>query len=270
MKQPGRGGRASIVASVCLIALLTASASAVDKDKKEVIQKARASYYSLKSNGLVEFQCSLTPDWDALLRDARKTDPEAVNRALLKLKQLQFTVSMGTSGSARVTHTTVAPTNDEMAKGLDQIYGGMEQMISGFFDTWSPFMISSPLPEADSTFQLEEQPSQWNLSYKEGTADIATILNKDLTISSLKATTTEFNSTLLPIFARSPKGFLLTGYRAEYFGKSASETTKLNVQIAYQEVNGLQLPQTLSLGGSYGGTPFQVAITFSGCKVTKH
>jgi hypothetical protein len=267
MKQPGKHVLAIAVATMCLIFLAPPAVHAADK--RDVIEKARASYYSLKSNGLIQFQCNLTPDWEALLKDTRKSDPDGTDRAVRTLKQLRFTVSLGTSGSAKVTHTTVTPTNGQMAEGLNKVYGGMEQMVSGFFDTWSPFMVTSPLPAVDSNYVLDEKQGQWNLSYKEGTADVATTMSRDLAISALKVTTPEFNSTIQPQFSRSPKGFVLTGYQAEYFGKSPDEATKLNVRIAYQEVDGLQLPQTLSLDGSYGGSPFQVAVTFSGCRATK-
>ncbi len=130
-------------------------------------------------------------------------------------------------------------------------------------------MMTSPLPDADSDYQLEEQPEQWNLSYKEGTADVTTTMGKDLAVRELKVTTPEFSSTIQPRFTPSPRGLLLTGYQAEYYGKSESETTKLHVDIGYQEVNGLQLPRTLSLGGSYGGNPFQIQVTFSGCQAAK-
>jgi hypothetical protein len=257
---------AIVTAGVYLLLLAVAAQAADKSDKKQVIQRARASYYSLKANGLVEFQCNLAPDWSAVLQEQLKTDPTAANRAIQILGQLRFTVTVGTSGQAKITHTTITPTNAEMAKGLDQIYGGMEQMVSGFFDTWSPFMVTSPFPEADSVYQLDEQPNQWSLSYKEGPADVATSMTKDLAISALKVTTADFNSTLRPQFSPNSKGFLLAGYQAEYYGKSPAETTKLNVRIGYQEVSGLQLPRTLGLDGSYGGSPFQIAVTFSACK----
>lgn len=266
MNKPGRRAPA-VAASICLLLLAVATAQAADKsDKKQVIQKARASYYSLQANGLVEFQCDLAPDWNALLQEQRKTNPNAVDQTVQLLGQLRFTVTLGTRGPAKITHTTIAPANAEMTKALEQIYGGMEQMVTGFFDTWKPFMITSPLPEANSAYQLEEEPNQWSLSYKEGPADVATTMTKDLAISALKVTTAEFNSTLKPQFSASPKGLLLAGYQAEYYGKSPAETTKLNVRIGYQEVSGLQLPRTLGLDGSYGGTPFQVVVTFSACK----
>ena len=269
MKRRGGLVLTTAIISVWLLFLSAATACAADKDRKDVIKRARDAYYSLKSNGLVEFHCDLSPDWQALLEDTRKTDAAAADRAIQTLKQLRFTVSLGTSGSAKVTHTTITPINDEMAKGLNQIYGGMEQMVSGFFDTWSPFMITSPFPEPDGEYELEERPGQWNLSYKDGSANVATAIGKDLAIRELKVTTTEFNSTIQPRFSGSPRGFLLTGYQAEYYGKSPGQTTKLRVDILYQEVNGLQLPRKLSLGGSYGAVPFQVEVTFSGCQATK-
>jgi hypothetical protein len=261
------GRRLSVVAAVvCVFFLAAGTAGAADK--KEVVKQARGAYYSLHSRGLVEFQCNLTPNWEALLQDTRKTDPARADQAITTLKQLQFTVSLGRTGSAKVTHTTVTAANDQLAQGFNQIYGGMEQMVSGFFDTWTPFMITHPFPEADSDYELADQGEQWALSYKEGTADVVTTMAKNFAIRELKVSTPEFNSVLQPQFTPSAQGFLLTGYVADYHGKSPSDTTQLKVGIAYQEVNGLQLPKKLDLSGSYGGSRFQIEVTFSGCQAT--
>lgn len=251
---------------LCLLCWAS-SAFAAPPDKKEVVRQARGSYYSLKSHGLVDFQCNIIPNWDALLQDAKKTDPDAANRAIATLKQLQFTVAMGTTGSAKVTHTTVNPENSKMAEGLNQVYGGMEQMVTGFFDTWTPFMIGSPFPEVESDYALADQGDHWTLSYKEGpTTDVATTMGKNFAISELKVNTPQFSSSIRPQFTTGSQGFMLAGYHADYSGQSPAETTKLDIGIAYQSVNGFQLPQKLNLSGSYGGTPFQVEVTFSGCQ----
>ena len=157
-----------------------------------------------------------------------------------------------------------------MAEGLNQIYGGMEQMVSGFFDTWSPFMIGSPFPDAKGNYELSEQGDLWNLSYREGAStDVVTTMTKTLVIRELQVKTPQFSSSLRPRFTDSAQGRLLTGYEADYVGQSPNETTHLLVGIAYQTVNGFQLPQKLDLAGSYGGTPFQVQVTFSGCKASR-
>ena len=105
--------------------------------------------------------------------------------------------------------------------------------------------------------------------YKEGTADVVTVMDKDFVINSLTVTAPTFTSTIQPKFNKTPKGLLLTAYNATYGSGKPEETTLLNVQIGYQEVNGLQMIQRMDLLGSYGGTPFAVQVAMSGYQVTK-
>jgi len=254
--------------SLCLLFLAGVNAAAADK--KDVINQARNAYYSLRTQGLSEFQCDMTPNWDALLADAKKANPQAADSAISMLRQLQFTVSVGSTGSAKVTHNTVAAGNDQMAAGLKQIYSGMEQMTTGFFDTWSPFMIGSPFPKAEGDYELTDHGDVWNLSYQDGTTQVLTTMTKSLVIRETKVTSPQFTSSIRPQFKSSSQGLLLAGYDADYLGKSPSETTHLQVGISYQTVNGFQLPEKLNLSGSYGDTPFQVEVTFSGCTTNPH
>lgn len=257
-------------AGVAALCWLAGAASAYGQvDRKEIVRQAHSSYYSLKSRGLAIFQCDLTPNWAAVLEDLHKTDPQAADRAVAKLSQLRFTVSMSTSGPAKVTHTTVAAENAKMAEGLDQVYTGMEQMITGFFDTWSPFMITSPFPDADSAYELADRSDGWILSYKDGASNVETTMGKDLLIRELKVNAPQFSSSLRPQFARSPQGFMLSGYDADYRGQSLGDNTRAQVGIAYQMVNGFQLPQKLNVSGTYRETSFKVEVVFSACQVTR-
>ncbi|HXZ27419.1 MAG TPA: hypothetical protein VEG08_05395 [Terriglobales bacterium] len=258
-------------AAALLLALwLVVPATAAEKDKRQVLQQARGSYYSLNAHGFSDFQCTTTPDWEALLQDLRKSDPARADRTVALLKQIQFTVKFDTAGSTKVTHTSVPAENDEMAKGLNQIYGGAEQAISGFFDTWSPFMLTSPFPAVDSEYQLDDQGGEWSLSYKEGTSDVVTTMGKDLVIHELRIISPEFRSSIRPQFLTSREGLLLAGYQADYQGKTPEDATALTVKIDYQEVNGLPLPRTLDVSGSQAGSPFRVSFSFSGCQANRH
>ncbi|MDA8154831.1 MAG: hypothetical protein M0Z52_00025 [Actinomycetota bacterium] len=157
-----------------------------------------------------------------------------------------------------------------MNAALEQIYGGMEQMTSGFFDTWKLFMLNRPLPEANSEYKLETAgPQQYLLTYKEGTADIATNMGQNFAISNLKVVTPQFNSSIQPSFTTSPDGYILSAYTADYTSGNPAEATKLNVTMDYQVVQGLQMLKDLSLSGTYGGNPFGVNLTFSDCTLTK-
>ncbi len=145
----------------------------------------------------------------------------------------------------------------------------MEQAVSGFFETWSPFVLTSPFPELESEYQLEDLGKEYRLSYKEGSADVVTTMTKDLVITNLKVTTSTFDSVMKPQFAKSPGGFVLSGYDANYTPTSGPGLTHLIVQIEYQEISGLQLPHKLNMDVVYDGTPSQMELVFSDYQVKR-
>jgi len=205
-----------------------------------------------------------------LLQEQRKANPANVDRAIKLLSGIRFTVAAQKSGSAAITHKTVAATNDKEAAGLKPVYDGMQQMVTGFFDTWTVFMRTPPLPEPEGDHQLVDQGGQWLLSYKDGPTDIVTVMEKDFAIRELNVNRPAFFSTIQPQFTHSREGLILAGYQAEYRSANPSETTQLQVRMTNQGVNQLQMPKKLNIAGSYGDSTFGVEVTFSNCKATRH
>jgi len=250
---------------------LPAAFAADSADKKEILKRAHAAYYNAKTQGLTEFKANVTPNWRIVLKDQLAANPAGAEKALQMLNGIHFTVSLDPQGDIKVTHRAdVAPSNETSAKGFEQIFTGMEQTMSGFFDTWKPFMFASPFPEVDSEYQLVEKENQYYLSYKEGATDVATTMSKDFVISELKVTTAGFKSILKPRFKPNPQGLLMTGYTATYQGATAADTVQLQVEIDYQEAGGVQLPRSLNLSGAFQGTPFAIEMAFSNYDVKKH
>ena len=240
-------------------------------NKREIIQQAKQSYYGLRARGWIEFQASVQPNWRMVLKEQLDKDPLNAEKALTMLNDIHFLVSLGPNGAVKITHRTdVAPINEQAAEGFNQIFSGMEQAMSGFFDSWSPFMLTSPFPEVGSEYSLEELGNQYHLSYKDGTAAIATTMSKkDLVISEITVDSPEFKSVLKPQFTKSVQGLLLSGYEATYQGTGGGASVQLNVRIENQPVSGVQLPHKLNLDGSYQGTPFNMELTFSDYTVEK-
>jgi hypothetical protein len=156
-----------------------------------------------------------------------------------------------------------------MMSALAQVYGGMEQMTSGFFDTWKLFMVNSPFPAVDSDYQVEDLGQRYRLTYKESGADVTTSMGHDYQITNLQVTTKDYDSAIQPTLSNNGSGYILSSYDATYTSQNAAEKTVLTVNMEYQQVQGLQLPKTLSLSGTYGGTPFAVHLTFFNYQVTK-
>ncbi len=256
--------------TLCALAFANAPNSVAQKpDKAEFLKKARQSYYSLKQEGMAQIQCTMDPDWKFLLESQGATDPTKNDAAIKTLKTLHFGVVLGLDGMAKVTHNELTPENAQVAKGLKDIYSGTEQMASGFFQTWSGYMIVPLLPEAGHDFALEAAGSGFRITYKDGTADVVTQIGQDYAITEQNIKTSDFDAVIKPQFKKSPKGYILTAYQATYRGANGTDATALDVTIAYQDVNAMQFPQEILLSGSYGSTPFKAKVAFSGCLGTK-
>ncbi len=258
-----------LIAICCCLASLAVPSvyGAENVDKREIISQARQAYYSLRAHGLVQFQATVQPNWRLLLKDI--PDPAKVDDTAKILNKLHFSMSLDENGAVKVTHQSDATAEDDTryAAGFNQIFDGMAQMTSGFFDTWKPFMLTSALPAVDSDYQLEDKGTEYLLTYKEGSSDVQTTLSKTLVITEIKVDDPTFHSWIRPQFQTSSKGFVLTGYDSAYIGTNGSGKTALTVQIENQEISGQVLPSKLTLNGSYEGTSFSVEVTFKDYQV---
>lgn len=253
--------QALILLAACFFAVSATPSHAVDR--KEVITHARESYYSLRGMGLLEFQSSIKPTWEITLADQIRSDPAGAQRGLDLLNGLHFNMTLDDRGKVKVEHRAdIAPPNEQAAKGFNQIYSGMDQAVSGFFDTWSLFMLTSPFPEVESEYMLEDLGAEYRLSYKEGSTDVVTRIKKDLIITEITVTSPDFVSSIRPVLSKTGAKYVLQGYDGDYRPVSGSGTVKLNVRLDYQDVKGMQLPHRLTLDSVYDGSPTKMELVF--------
>ena len=261
---------------LCALLLLACGLAAAQSpvpaaDSKKVVEKARQAYYNLRTAGLDEFRATIKPNWELVLKDQLKADPEKGQAAVKLLNGLHFSMLLDKDGKVTVTHhTDTEPANEQQRQGFDQIYSGMDQAITGFFTTWSVFMLGPPLPAVDSKYQLEDLGVQYRISYKDGQSDVITTMGKDMIITEVKVNSAEFISSVRPQLTRSAKGFVLSGYSADYKPTSGPGVVKLDLKIQNQAVNGLQLPVNLVLDSVLDGEPTHMELAFSEHQVTSH
>jgi hypothetical protein len=255
----------SALALLLILPMLAPGADGAPQvDKKEIVRQSRAAYYSLRRLGLIEFECSVKPNWELVLQEQLKADPPSAQTALKLLNGLHFVVTLDPNGQVKLTHTAdQAAPNAKAAEGFKDIFDGMDQAMSGFFDTWSPFMLSSPFPAVESDYLLEDLGDGYRLSYKDGDASVVTSVTRDFGITEVLVSSARFKSSLKPQFTKTGQGFVLSGYEALYTGTSEATAVHLHVKINNQDVNGLQLPQKLNLDGVYNGSSFAMELVFT-------
>jgi hypothetical protein len=143
----------------------------------------------------------------------------------------------------------------------------MDQTIQRFY---TQCLARPPLPAADSEYQLEYLGVQYRISYKDGPSDVVTTMGKDLIITEVKVNSSKFISSVKPQLTRTAKGFVLSGYSADYKPTQGPGVVKLDLKIVNQMVNGLQLPANLVLDSVLDGAPTHMELAFSDHQVTSH
>ncbi len=205
-------------------------------NKQDVVRKAAQAYYNLPKEGFVSFRCTLAPNYDAVDPALRQSHPAAADARLQTLSKFQVAVAVG---QATVSH------NEVTAPHLQDVVSNLELMMTSFFQLWSPYVVASPFPAADSDYQLEDLGSQYRLSYQEGLASVAMTLDKDATVGAVMVTRPEVNSVTWPQFTKTPKGFVPVSFDNDVRIPAQGGAAHVRTVITYQEVAGLQLPKTI-------------------------
>jgi len=253
-----------------VLGLLPLAAGEALADGKETLDAARMAYYSLRREGLVSFTCLATPNWDAILAERRRTDPAAADKAYKTLNGLTFGVEVAPARRAKVMHTDppASPGSTEKEnEALKLITSGTEQTLTGFFDAWGPFVMTSPIPPP--TAEVTEAHGLWIVDYKEGQTAVSLVMRNDYTIDTTRIVSSTHSSVIQPQFVKSPKGLLLTAMQGQFRQLPAGPTVSLQLRVEYQDVTGFLLPKHLYVSSHNGRAVSQMDLTFGTCQAQR-
>jgi hypothetical protein len=200
---------------------------------KAILAMAESDYYVLQGQGVKAFQCDIQPNWAKLI-----TDP-----AKLKLvRPIEYTAVIDEQGGVQVS-----PFRADKAAidpSLDQIVGGVQQLISGFFQTWNPLVFSGVFsPAQDGGLGFSSQADGYHFTQATGGTNVDMTLTKDALVTEMKVTTADSVIVMMPTYVPTNGGLmLLTGLNNDI----NNGTQKVDLQIAYQPAEGFQLPSTVS------------------------
>lgn len=252
--------------TLCLTFLSSmALAQAPVANRQEIVRQAQKSYYSLSERGLSDFRCEVKPDWDTMYASI-KTDPVGREQVLPALKQMHFQFLVGPNGAATASHQAeVPPPDHEVANRVQESATGMEQVLTGFFETWSQFMVNSTLPEPGADYRLDDQDGNYHLSFKQDASEVDIFMNHDFAITETRVNGSGVNGTVRPHFMRLAQGFVLDSY--EY--SSSSNSQKLTVKVKYQEIEGLNLPEFVDVSMKFPSSAVAIPLHFVSCRANK-
>ena len=256
--------KSSAALLVCYLLPAAAFSQAVaDKDKRDILQRARDSYYSLPKEGLANFSCAVVPNFGDVEAELREANPEAADNWAKQVAQIHIAVTVGPDGQAKVTRNDIADEN------LNVIADDTDQMVADFFALWSPYVVGTALPPTYADYELEDLGSEYRLSFKDGPANSVITLDKDLSVGARMITGPNVNSVTWPQFTKTANGFLPASIDSDLRVPAKGQATHVAASITYQEVSGLQLPKTIREDITSGDNYDDIEVDLTGCAASK-
>src|ERR1700690_3906832 len=164
--------------------------------KSSILRKAEAEYYILQGQGLKTFQCTIQPNWAMLV-----TDPARLALA----SQVQFTAGIDAPGAATVP--PFLPSGAAIDPSLNDLVGGLQQTVSGFFQTWNSMVFSRVFdPASDDALVYSSQADGYHFTQKTTDADVDIVMTRDAVITAMKVTTSSSVIAMQPVYIATDNG----------------------------------------------------------------
>jgi hypothetical protein len=235
-------------------------AQSVDADKVQTLLAARERYYNLRKLELAEFHAAIQPNWDVLLEG---TNPAPSAKALLN--NLHFWISIDAAGKLQLSHDGKALPADQL-ESVDKIFKGMNSSVTGFFRTWSLFLLTSPFPLPGSDYSVERQAKGFRFSQRQSDLDVIIETDSEFAITEIRAVAADRTSSLKPVLEKTPAGLVLTGYAASS-RRADGVHTSVQASLEYETVSGVRLLHKVNLYTMFAGAPTKLEWVFTDYQV---
>lgn len=219
---------------------------------QSVVGQARGAYYSLARKGFKGFTATVEPNWDVILAQT------ATPANLRSFRAVRFSMVVDENGAVTVTHE-VGP-NSPSAEVVNRIHYDVQRLVTGFFNTWRIFAVSSPFPETD--IKLEPVGKQYRAFYTTQSGAVTITMTDDFSIKEWNLTSPTVKRTVKPQFQKTADGFLLTDYKQIFEPIGDGMKTTLDFHLEYQDLNGMKVPQKVRLSGMHGSEPVEAELAF--------
>ena len=189
----------SVLACLITIHALSAPASgdSASVDCDNLISQARGAYYNLKKQGFGGFKSTVEPDWEVIL------GPISTPHNLKIFRALRFSMVADANGTVTVTHEIAESEKAAVEAYVKEIHDNVQRLVAGFFGAWSRFTISSPFPENETSFRIDDSANQCRLFFTTESTDVVLAVANDLLITEWKLSGARSRRTIKPRFKKN-------------------------------------------------------------------
>lgn len=206
------------------------------------LREARTLYYTPQDKGLEGFQCEVSFDWKQFIEKATNAAVDDNNERLAYLRGIKLTVTDDLNGEGELHWSAPAAAPQSSEDSIAQIRGGIEQMWTGFFQSWNGLYGADVITMVDSTTTVDRTENGYHAFSREGGKLAEETFGGDFTLLSLHVSTPEADTVLTPKFQNTPQGRLVKGWSSTVKQPPTAPGMTLNMTVQYATVNGFQIP----------------------------
>jgi hypothetical protein len=222
------------------------------------VRRARALYYTPVDRGLESLRCDVGFDWKQFMEKAANQAVPADDARLRYLESIQLSVEDNLHGTGELHWTAPGPPPDASEESVTRIRDGVQQLWSGFFESWNNF-VTGDLVTLDANAMVEATPSGYHVGVRTGSSLAEEQYDPALLLKSVHVTTPTLDSTMLPSFTSSAQGLLITTMRSSVRQPPTAEPTNVVMQVQYQPVQTFQVPSQLDVSVGPAAFRFQLS-----------
>jgi hypothetical protein len=231
------------------------SAQASSAMKDLILRKAEGAYYILQVQGLKSFQCVIQPNWAQIV-----TDPTQ----LALVSPVQFTAVIDDQGAATVT--PFLPSGAAIDPSLNDLVGGLQQTVEGFFQTWNSMVFSRVFsPGDDDQLVYSSQADGYHFAQKTSDANVDIVMTRDALMTAMKVTTSSSVIAMAPVYIATDNGLLLSSMNSVI----DSGKQKVNFQLQYEMVDGFEMPAMAAYQVIFPDQTVSIDMSFSSYKIIR-
>jgi hypothetical protein len=183
-----------------------------------------------------------------MLANELRTEVSSDHPALKALNGIHFWISINKKGAARISHQDdTVPLDQASIENRSKVISGIEETLGGFSHTLTPFLFTSPFPDVEGAYELDDLGDKLRISYREAQFNVETFMTRDFEVIEMNLNGPGLSVSIRPQLTRTAKGFILSGYSGTYQPVAGGRAIPISVRIEYREVEGFRVPAKLSV-----------------------
>ena len=148
---------------------------------------------------------------------------------------------------------------------MKQMQNGLQQSVSGFFQSWNAYMNGSMVPLPDSSLTVTEAGEGVHLSGAAKEMKIDEDFDKNTVLTRALVVSPAIKVVALPTYAETTDGLILTSVQSTINQPPTAPPIEATFRIEYAKVDSFQLPSHIVLDIRNIGI---IELAFSGCHTT--